>query len=70
MNELQPNEHKLGGWRIGDRALQEGDLIEIKREERWLVARYEYSPALRTYHLKVNGKIVPIVAGTLARMYI
>ena len=69
MYELQPNERRPGSWRIGDRELHDGDLIEILHEERWHVARYEYKLPLREYCLKLDGKSVAIVPGTKARMF-
>jgi hypothetical protein len=69
MNELQPNERRPGGWRIGERELHDGDLIEIYNENRWHVARYEYKLPAREYQLKLDGKSVPIIPGTKARMF-
>ena len=69
MDGLQPNEARPGRWRIGNRDLQDGDLIEVLVEERWHVARYEYRLPAREYRLKVDGKYINIVAGTQARMF-
>ena len=69
MDGLQPNEHRPGRWRISDRDLQDGDLIEVLVDGRWHVARYEYKWSVREYQLKVDGKNIGIVAGTSARMF-
>jgi hypothetical protein len=68
MNELQPNDRRPGGWRIGERELQDGDLIEIYMNERWRVARYEFKWPQREYQLKMDGKNIVIIPGTQARM--
>ena len=69
MNELQPNERRPGGWRIGERELHDGDLIEILQQDRWHVARYEYKWPVREYQLRLDGKSIPIIQGTKARMF-
>ena len=69
MDGLQPNDSRLGRWRIGDRDLQDGDLIEVFSDGRWRVARYEYKWTEHEYKLKVDGKHTGIVAGTQARMF-
>jgi hypothetical protein len=69
MEGLQPNENRPGRWRIGNRDLQDGDLIEVLLDGRWHVARYEYKLSVHEYQLKVDGKYISIIAGTQARMY-
>jgi hypothetical protein len=69
MDALQPNELRPGRWRIGERDLQDGDLIEVFVDGRWRVARYEYQWSSHEYQLKVDGKPVAIAPGTQARKY-
>ncbi len=69
MDGLQPNELRSGRWCIGDRDLQDGDLIEVLLEGRWRVARYEYKLPAHEYRLKVDGKHIDIIAGTQARRF-
>ena len=69
MEGLHPNENRPGRWRMGERDLQDGDLIEVLLDGRWHVARYEYKWPVREYQLKVDGKYISIVAGTQARMF-
>jgi hypothetical protein len=69
MNELRPSEQKPGRWCIGERELQDGDLIEIFHDDRWHVARYEYRLPLKEYQLKIDGKTTRIEPGTRARLF-
>ena len=69
MSELRPSEQRPGRWCIGDRELQDGDLIEIFHDNRWRVARYEYRLPLKAYQLKIDGKTVGITQGTRARLF-
>lgn len=69
MAKLLHSERRPGGWRIGDRELHDGDLIEIDKDSRWHVARYEYDWQTREYRLMLDGKGFTIVEDTQARMF-